>query len=296
MLSVASLVSLKPARFHRLGAIAIASLLVATQSVTVAPAGNESGAPIVALAYDKAGHALLKSDGQVLYRSSDEGGTWESIRLPAAAGGKIAAIATPADGKNIVYVAGPGLGVLRTEDDGAHWTALSEGLPSGNVTAFAAHATQPATLYAYLPESGIYRSQDAGKSWRLMDRGPEEMTQLIHSSMAGSMESGWLYATTKEGVQLSMDCFCFWRDAGDLESVVRTVSFDPEKPELVYAATERGFFRSTDGGQNWGPVTGPESIVTAVVVGPSGALYAATEDGGLNRSTDRATTWEEVGD
>lgn len=281
------------ALFRRL--VPAVAVVLFSVHLNAARAEEGSSNPIVALAFDNEAKALLKSDGVALYRSADGGASWQIVPLPPNAQGKVTAIATPADRKGIVYVAGPGLGVLRTEDDGAHWTALNDGLPDTQVAGLTAHATQPDTVYAYLPERGIYRSQDAGKSWRLMDRGPERIGQLIHSNLAGSMESGWLYAATDDGVQLAMDCFCFWRDAGSLDGAVRAVSFDPSEPKQVYAASEHGLFRSIDGGQTWEAATPLAPTVTAVLVTPPGTVFAATGDGKLYRSTDRAATWEPVG-
>lgn len=257
---------------------------------------TDSRGQLAALAYDAGGGALLKSDGTAVYRSADDGNTWETIPLPPSAKGSVAAVAAPAKQEGVVYAAGPGLGVLRTENGGSNWIALNTGLPGTEIAAFAAHATLPETLYAYLPESGIYRSQDAGKSWKLMDRGPENTHQLLHTDMKGSMETGWLYAATVEGVRVSMDCFCLWRDAGELTGRVESLAYDPQQPERLYAVSEHGLFRSTNGGQDWEQTSSPETAVTALIVTPSGALYAASSDGALFRSRDHAETWERVGE
>lgn len=256
---------------------AITILLIATVGVAHADAVDGSRGPITSLAYDARSGSLLKSDGDALYRSVDEGQNWNAIALPSSVEGHIAAVATSADG-SAIYLAGSGFGILVSKDDGADWAALNQGLPSTKVTAFAAHATLPRTLYAYLPKTGIYRSQDAGKSWKLMDRGPEGIRQIIHTNMKGSMQTGWLYAATARGVQVSMDCFCLWRDAGGLDGKIDTLAYDPRQPEHLFAASKKGLFRSTNGGQEWESATSPEIAVTALTMTPSG-LYAATTAG-----------------
>lgn len=270
--------------------------LIAALSMTGARAGDGPQAPIIALTNDPSSGALLKSDGKALYRSVDQGASWASIPLPPLAGGSIAAIAVPADRAGAVFIAGPGLGVLSTENEGSSWTRSNTGLPSNEVTAFAAHATLGETLYAFVPENGIYRSQDAGENWKLVDKGPKEIQQLIHTDMQGSMETGWLYAATSQGVRVSMDCFCLWRDAGELNGQTDTVAYDPQQPERLYAASEQGLFRSTNGGQEWEPATAPDALVAALTVTSSGIVFAASSDGALFRSTDHAETWERVGE
>lgn len=274
------------------------ALLIAVLAIQgVANAGQLASAPdrVAALEFDRASRTLLKATAKTLYRSSDEGKTWTKIVLPpAAANHAIAAVAVSARDKDAIYVAGPGLGILRSKDGGRSWAAGNQGLPSREVIALTAHADQPDTLYAYVAGKGIFRSQDAGLRWRLMDRGPrEEIRRFVHSNMPGSMETGWLFAATSKGVRRSMDCFCGWHDAGGLASEVHAVSYDPDEPQRVYAAAREGLFVSTDGGEQWTSMKSPGSDITTLVAVPSGVLYAAG-DGHLFRSGDRGVTWERV--
>src|SRR5260370_2686011 len=129
----------------------------------------------------------------------------------------------------------------------------------------------------------------------MMDRGRRDgVVQLTHSDMAGSMQSGWLCAATCIGVRRIMDCFCLWQDAGGLANEVRGVTYDPKQPEHIYAATEKGLFRSTDGGENWIQTTSLGSKVVALAFARTGTLYAVNDDGILFRSEDQGGTWNQV--
>lgn len=263
----------------------------------VLPEEEPAGA-IVALQYDAAGQRLLKAYPHAVYRSGDDGATWEPVPLPAAAReGQIGAFAIPADSPRTLYIAGPGLGVMRSEDEGRSWVSVDKELPSRHVRAFASHADRTQTLYAFFDEEGIYRSEDAGESWTRMDGGPgTPIRRAFHSDMAGSMQSGWLFAATPEGVRRSMDCFCGWRPTGELPGGgVLDVAYNPASPDHVYAATAAGIFRSINGGEDWEAVSG-STRATALAVDPrSGALYAAADGGVLLRSTDQGHTWAPVG-
>ena len=263
----------------------------------VVPTGGPAG-EVVALEADSAGARLLKAYPHALHESRDGGRNWKPLPLPRSAQeGRIAAVAVPEKAPDALYVAGPGLGVMRSEDGGKTWSALNEGLPSREVEAFATHADQAATLYAYVPEKGIYRSEDAGETWKRMDGGPGgPIRQLFHSNMAGSMQSGWLFAVTPKGVRRSMDCFCGWRPTGELPTgEVRSIAYDPRKPELVYAATAAGLFQTTNGGERWERVSdGPQ--VSALAIDPTvGVLYGATQDGSLVLSLDQGQKWQRIG-
>lgn len=265
---------------------------VLTLGLLNAPVGlaeDATASPVEALAYDAATDALLKADQSGLYRSQNGGRSWQAIADPPP---DISAIAVAAGDDGTTYVAGSGLWARLKDSDS--WTRIDAGLPSTEITAIAAHSTQPATVYAYLPDSGIFRSRDAGVTWKLMDRGPEGIRQLIHTNMAGSMESGWLYAATADGVRFSMDCFCLWREAMGVAEVVRAIAVDPSTPVVLYAASAEGIFRSGNGGQDWEAVAEPPEAATALIMTPSGELYAGTAGGRLFRSLDRAATWEQV--
>lgn len=258
-------------------------------------AGAAVAGDAVALAIDGAGRTLFKAGPELVVRSGDGGLHWAPVKLPTlAAPGRIASVAVAAGGA--LYVAGPGFGVLRSDDGGEHWSARSAGLPGAEVAALATHAEQPETVFVYVTGYGFFRSQDGGARWQLMDAGPRGgIVRFVHSNMPGSMQTGWLFAATSQGVRRAMDCFCGWRDAGELGRPVTAVAYDPRQPRTVYAATGDGVFRSADGGEQWSRAGAPAAAVGALVVTPDGIVYATADDGTLFRSRDGAKTWERVG-
>ena len=275
----------------------VAALLIASTALygTAAQSQETSRGSVAALDFDRSSGTLLEATSKGLYRSADEGRTWNVLPLPPAIRGHVAAVAASAKGKDVLYVAGPGIGVLRSADGGRSWAKRNKGLPGNDVLVVATHADQPNTVYAYVAARGIFRSENGGARWRLMDAGPRDrIVRLIHSNMRGSMQTGWFFAATQKGVRRSMDCFCGWHDAGGLERPIRAVAYDPREPQQVYAATDDGLSISANGGEQWARVNAPAPEVTALVVTPTGVLYAATASGALFRSSDRAKSWAPV--
>ena len=263
----------------------------------VLPDGPPEG-EVVDLEFDSEAVRLLRAHAHAVYQSHDGGVTWQPIPLPSSViEGRIADVATASGAESAVYVAGPGIGVLRSEDEGRSWVALNEDLPGKAVTSFAAHAAQTGTLFAFIQDDGIYRSEDAGEGWTRMDAGPGvDIREFLHSGMEGSMQTGWLFAATEEGVRRSMDCFCGWRPTGELPAgAVYDVAYDPRQPERVYAATAGGLFVSEDGGESWRRTPGEAPVVTAAAVDASGTLYAATKEGAVLRSADLGRSWALIG-
>lgn len=281
-------------RSHWLTCITLLLALLGLNGLAAATEPAQGGT--VALAFDGPSRTLLKATTDALYRSADDGRHWNQIKLPQGPDTRrIASVAVASGGKNVLYVAGAGLGVLRSNDGGASWMARNDGLPGNDVAAVATHADQPETVFAIVSGHGIYRSQDGGLGWKLMDAGPRGGIQhLMHSNMPGSMQTGWFFAATAKGVRRAMDCFCGWRDAGGLGSNVVAIAYDPRRPQNVFAATDEGLLLSNDGGEKWSHVNAPAAKLTALVATPSGILYAAAADGSLFRSNDDAKTWERV--
>ncbi|MBC7185285.1 MAG: hypothetical protein H5U30_17155, partial [Marinobacter sp.] len=198
---------------------------------------------------------------------------------PSDSGAQPRSMAKGAD--ESLYLAGPSLGIWRYDEASERWQSLNDTLPDLGVTAIAAHATQAKTLYAYLGASGMFRSRNGGAEWVKVDSGPREPVKaFLHSDMPGSMESGWLFAGTTRGVARSMDCFCFWGDAGQLRGTVSAIDYDPSAPENVYAVIEGQLHHSSDGGETWAGLKIPQAV-TALTFSPSEGLVVGTKNGEL---------------
>lgn len=159
----------------------------------------------LALAYNPADGSLLKADSQGLSRWRPGSG-WEPVNAPQNSG--LSGVAINPDQPATMVISGPGLGVLRSDDGGDNWQEINTGLPDLDVTALAMHSFRRDTLYAWIIDDGIYRTEDGGVSWKKMPDVPiadPQVRGLTHSTLPGSMNSGWLYAATPSGAYLSMD-------------------------------------------------------------------------------------------
>ena len=277
-------------RFWR--ALSLTGLVIVSLGITGLAGADEETSPL--LHYDPTSERLLKVEANRLSESTNDGETWQELPLPEAVKeGRVVTVSVPATAEQTLYIAGPGIGVQRSTDNGKTWQELNEGLPSENVIALATHRHQAKTLYAVIADDGLYQSEDTGTTWKKMDSGPgQPIRRLVHSDMEGSMQTGWLYAVSDDAVRLSMDCFCGWRPTGELDAGrVYDVAYDLETPERVYVATEQGLWRSDNGGQEWQPVTDDGPALVALAYSPAGMLYGLNREGQLLRSNDQGQTW-----
>ncbi len=187
--------------------IILVGLLVLNACASNVASNKVGSSDSVALAYDPVDGSLLKADRQGLFRWR-AGQSWEKIEISKTA--DLSSIVVNPDQPATVYVSSPDIGVIRSDDGGKSWAVANTGLPSLAVTGLAMHSFRRQTLYAWVRKEGIFRTEDGGGSWKRMpDQGPsdKDVRGLIHSTLPGSMNTGWLYAVTPTGAYLSMDCF-----------------------------------------------------------------------------------------
>lgn len=215
---------LMPGRLHvfrsrrgwfSLGAVFVAALVLLVSACQGGSPSNPFGtaAPDTtrapqALAVDPTDGSLLKAGGGV-FRSTDQGHTWSALPIPSSLQPtSLLQVATTSAAPDTLFAAGSGAGVIRSDDRGQTWSAINSDLPSTAIAAFAVHSFHPGTLYAYIEGQGVFRTDDGGDNWQLMDAGPQaRVLGLAHSTLPGSMNTGWLYAATGDGPYISMDCF-----------------------------------------------------------------------------------------
>ncbi len=159
-----------------------------------------------------AGHLWGYSGDRGLFKTTDGGETWTKLTNGLPDDGKTGAIdliMDPTD-ENVLYVGfwqrlrrpyrfdsgGPSGGIFKTNDGGASWTELTNGLPEGDTgkIGLAICRTKPNVLMAFVEHgfqpdehledgsenpdyknmtklgTGIYRSEDAGETWQYMNR------------------------------------------------------------------------------------------------------------------------------
>jgi photosystem II stability/assembly factor-like uncharacterized protein len=211
---------------------------------------------------------------------------WRSIG--PARGGRSITSAGSASRPNEYYFGATGGGLWKTTDGGTTWKPVTDGqIKSSSVGAVAVSESNPDVVYIGMGETelrgnimqgdGVYKSTDAGKTWS-------------HVGLT------------------------------DTQAIAR-IRIDPANPDIVYVAalghpygpnSERGVFRSRDGGKTWQKVLYKDDHAGAVdlCMDPhdSRVLYAAIWDvyrtswklssggprSGFYKSTDGGDHWTEI--
>ncbi|HET9389875.1 MAG TPA: hypothetical protein VFO44_09535 [Steroidobacteraceae bacterium] len=202
-------------------------------------------------------------------------------------GGRTRAVTGVPGQPNVFYIGAVDGGVWKSDDAGRTWHPIFDGQPTQSIGAIAVAPSDPSVVYVGSGEAlhrpdlsvgnGIYRSGDGGRTW--VHLGLEDAQQICELSV----------------------------DPHDAKRVFAAVLGHPYGP-----SSERGIYRSLDGGASWQRVLykDEDTGASAVEIDPSrpDIVYAALwqarlgpwEDkndfdgtgGGLFKSTDGGNTWK----
>jgi photosystem II stability/assembly factor-like uncharacterized protein len=244
------------------------------------------------------------SSGQGLFRSRDNGNTWEAVNAGLPQGVTVQSIVLDLTQVGLVYV-GTDAGVFLSSDAGDHWQSASRGLPEGAdgaVTALLLNPDDPLTLYAGTAHKGVYISHDGAKSWSASATGLPAGA-MVHALLAEIKGQQVLLfaALAGAGVYQSRDNGASWSaSSGGLPAGSDGLSLleQPSSPGGLYVGTSAGLYRSTDDGASWRAVnTGlgaaPQVFALALNDQQVGLLYAATK-AGVYRSGNGGASWDQV--
>ncbi|MBI3361944.1 MAG: hypothetical protein HY023_12640 [Chloroflexi bacterium] len=198
------------------------------------------------------------------------GGNWRETHRGLAAQN-----VTSVTARGAVILAGTTDGVFRSDDLGRMWHEASIGLTARHVRWLSHPPATPDLVFAGTEPASIFVSHDKGGSWRecpevasLRDR---HKWFLPYSPEAGCIRGFAFhgqrgYAAAEVGGALrSDDGGERWRlaDGSDgrpnfagppeafVHPDVHSIEVHPSSPDLVFAPTGGGFYRSTDGGATW---------------------------------------------
>jgi len=249
-----------------------------------------------------------------LYRSVDEGKTWQDISA-GLAGVRVRSAAVSIARMRIVFVA-TDRGVYRSANGGTLWNLVL----AGNASLVMADASAPNRMYA-ITDAGIWRSldlgsEDVGEQWRLVAEaiGPWPMAVVADKEPTFLAARRGRLFTKRAGdewqplgeVPYSGDSSQWLRlSARAVGAIYATLRFQEDGGGIT------GIWRTLDAGKTWTAIVGnglwvyAQSYVKAGGMGLRGriegiafhptesdTLYAATS-AGVFRSRDAGITWQE---
>jgi photosystem II stability/assembly factor-like uncharacterized protein len=264
-------------------------------------------------------HHILAGSEAGLYRSEDNGMSWELVPSPME-GSQIWSVSWHPTNPDIMFAGTKPPAIYRTKDGGKSWEKLRvdivekcfAGAPK--VTNVVPDPRNPDDIWASVEIDGIFRSRDGGDSWtRLPKLGENVINQDLHGLAISQSRPARLLATTPDGIWMSTDEGQNWSLHGfpkfaerDNISYCRGVAVKPDDPDTIFVANgdfipgKRGaIHRTKDGGRNWSKL--------ALPVEPNSTIYwfatnradpniiaANSLHGYLYLSLDGGDSWEKL--
>ncbi len=248
------------------------------------------------------------------------------IRLPLNAGwliafsllcgcgsgaGTVVAIALhPAD-PNILYVV-TREGPLKTYDGGTTWQKLFTGISQSRVLTIGIDPATPSTVYLGTKDDGVYSSYDGGRQWLSFRAGLDDVrvTAEVQQIVFAPGPQKRVFLATAMGVFESDAERKSWqkRMAGITNVLMVTaLAVNSGRPDVLYAGTSNGVYKTTDGARTWVVVnTGmlePSHVMSSRALGVStlavdphrpDTVYAGTLDG-LYKTLNGGRPWTRIG-
>ena len=184
------------------------------------------------------------------------------------------------------------------------WSSV--GPDGGDARAFAAVPGQPQHLYLGTVNSWIYESSDGGSSWHRLARLAASDDLVIDHIVVDPRNPARIYAAAwvvdhpDGGLWLSLDGGRAWAEVPALHGQsIRSFAIAPENPDLLFAGTLQGVFRSADAGSTWAQISpaGSREIheVESLAIDPANpdTIYAGTWHLPW-KTTDGGKTWHNI--
>jgi photosystem II stability/assembly factor-like uncharacterized protein len=118
-----------------------------------------------------------------------------------------------------------------------------------------------------------------------------------HGQVRADSSSAYQESTAGTGLSgLSTSNGDTWTTGGPYGGYVNSLAMAATSPDVIYAGTESGVFKTTDGADTWTHVGLSGTLVRVVQVAPldSNTVYAGTDDG-LYKSEDGGSNWVQEG-
>jgi len=284
-------------------AVIVASVFV------LAACSSRDDAIVVIAAHPTKPNILYVATNEYIYKTRDEGRTWEKMS-GGMSHSRVIAIAIDPSYPATLYAGTKGDAVYKSYDGGHGWVPQKTGLDDVTITSVVNQLVFEPTDVNHLFAAttlGIFESLNGGETWKKRMDGMKEILMVVTLAI-DPLRPTVMYAGPSGGVYKSMDGARHWEkvnnglvDPGLLSSgralMVNAIIIDSLKPEsqaeTVYAATLNGLYKTTDAAKSWFRIGAnlPDQMIIAIAMDRDGSLYAASRKG-VYKSLDSGATWK----
>jgi photosystem II stability/assembly factor-like uncharacterized protein len=218
------------------------------------------------------GHVFVPGPNRGVFKTTDGGKTWKKTLFVNDSTGVVDLVMDPKN-PDVLYAAawqayrtpwrlssgGPGSGIYKTTDGGAHWTDISrsDGLPKGLLgkIGIGVSASEPNIVYATIQakDGGVFRSEDGGGSWkRVNDEWKLRQRAFYYMAIfVDPKDPNTVYMPEVDALFVSHDGAKSFRALHPPHGDNHIVWINPDDPKILLEGNDGGATVSTDGGKTW---------------------------------------------
>jgi photosystem II stability/assembly factor-like uncharacterized protein len=232
---------------------------------------------------------ILVIKGVEMYISTDNGTRWNS---PWGGMGEIYANYCIHIGDSAFFTTNSYGWVFRSTDTGLNWTRATNGLKNARIVTLtsegnAVYGGSSSNSSGEIP--GVFKSSDNGENWTPLDSASLNKNvisiALIGDRIIAGTEHDGVYHKRKDGNNWIQVC----------KGLYPAISCLLVPNCELFAGTEHGLFKSTDGCKTWikaDSIKSNSKIMALALCGNT--IFAATGADGIYRSVDNGTTWHKT--
>ncbi|QQS22642.1 hypothetical protein IPM19_03345 [bacterium] len=257
--------------------------------------------------FNAAGDKIFASsfDGG-LFSSEDAGENWTEV----LGGVLIYDFAIDPSNENIMYAAsylGDRGRLINTRDGGKTWTEVYSDAGNKNpVRTVAINPNNTTEIMIGLGKGSVISSSDSGNSWKLVQSYNDRITRIhwLPGEVYVLAQETGVFRSTDNGVSFEQITKTLVPTINNSRSSIfgrrisqyRQLAIDPSSSSNLWLATDKGLFRSFNGGSSWNYVNMPfrqrDASPFAVSVAPSSSsVIYASSNSVIFKSLDGGATW-----
>jgi photosystem II stability/assembly factor-like uncharacterized protein len=218
------------------------------------------------------GHVFKSNPERGIFKTTNGGATWRKVLFVDDQTGGVDLVMDPRH-PDVLYAAtwqaqrqpwkltsgGPGSGLYKTVDGGAHWAKISShpGFATGTLgkIGVSVAATDPRVVYAIVQalDGGVFRSSDGGATWKRVNAEWKLRQRAFYYTaiFVDPTNANVAYAPEVDAVYKTKDGGKTWSEVNTPHGDNHIVWINPRNPKILLVGDDGGASVSVDGGETF---------------------------------------------